>query len=378
MKKGKYKEVFIFVAGSTPQIITETIYALAMKRPPIHPDEIYIITTTTGRNHIYEHLIKREVLKSLQKEYAIPQIPISKESFIIVKDRDGNHLQDIRDEEENEAVGNLITDFIREKTRNMHSRLHCSLAGGRKTMSFYLGSALQLFGRPWDRLYHVLVTPEFESNPEFFYKPKKSKILKKNGRTLNTRDAEIHLAELPFIRLRDKISIHGKDFSELVREGQREIDIATIQPQIRVNLPERTIYIGGNLIEMVPFQLMLYTAYLRQKTQHCKHPAREYCFECTDCFATIVDFSTRPALEEMAEDYEQIYSKPMKAEELLAKHKDGLEQNLIRQNISKINKAIKEQLQDETLHPYYIITSMKKYAGSRYGVRVEKSKIRIE
>jgi len=145
-----------------------------------------------------------------------------------------------------------------------------------------------------------------------------------------------------------------------------------------LNLSERTIYIGDNLIEMVPFQLMLYTAYLRQKIQHCKHPQREYCFDCTDCYSTIVDFSTRPALEEMAEDYEQIYSKPMKAKELLAKHKDGLEQNLIRQNISKINKTIKDNITDETLHPYYTITSIRRYAGSRYGVRIERSKIRIE
>jgi hypothetical protein len=52
--------------------------------------------------------------------------------------------------------------------------------------------------------------------------------------------------------------------------------------------------------------------------------------------------------------------------------------NAIRQNISKINRTIKEQLSNETLLPYYLITSIKKYAGSRYGVRVEKGKIRIE
>jgi CRISPR-associated protein (TIGR02584 family) len=31
------KEVFIFVAGATPQIITETIYALSQKDPPVYP-----------------------------------------------------------------------------------------------------------------------------------------------------------------------------------------------------------------------------------------------------------------------------------------------------------------------------------------------------
>ena len=40
-------------------------------------------------------------------------------------------------------------------------------------MSFYMGAAMLLFGRPWDKLYHILVTPEFETNHEFFYKPQK-------------------------------------------------------------------------------------------------------------------------------------------------------------------------------------------------------------
>jgi len=173
--------------------------------------------------------------------------------------------------------------------------------------------------------------------------------------------------------------LHGKGFKELVEEGQKEIDIATVQPQINVNLSERTIYIRDNLIEMVPIQLMIYITYLRQKIEHCKYPERTYCFDCTDCFPSIIDLSTRPALEEMAKDYKKIYSiQPLKADDLLDKHNDGLEQSTIRQNISKINRTIKEQLVDETLHPYYIITSVRKYAGSRYGVRVEKGKIKVE
>ena len=103
-------------------------------------------------------------------------------------------------------------------------------------MSFYIGSALQLFGRPWDKLYHVLITPDFESHPDFYYKPKKSRIITCGNKKLNTKDAEIFLAELPFIRLKDKIPLNGKDFKELVKEGQKEIDTALTQPQIKVNL----------------------------------------------------------------------------------------------------------------------------------------------
>jgi len=378
-RHNKFRETLIFVAGTTPQIITETIYALIHQSPPVYPDEIYILTTQTGERIIKQDLINSGVFKQFCKEFRLREDILNKDSIIIIKSQDDIPLLDIKEKQDNEAAGDFIANFIRAKTMDERARLHCSLAGGRKTMSFYLGSALQLFGRPWDKLYHVLVTPEFESNPEFFYKPRKNRILKKEGKKLNTRDAQIHLAELPFIRLRDKISLSRKGFRELVEEGQREIDIATIQPQIRVNLSERTIYIGDNLIEMVPLHLMLYTAYLRQKTENCKHPARPYCLDCTDCFPTISDFSSRPALEEMAKDYERIYSfQPLKAEELIYKHKDGLAPSTLRQNISKINRTIRENLEDETLHPYYTITSIKKYAGSRYGVRVERRKIIIE
>lgn len=383
----RFREIFILVAGTTPQIITETIYALSQKNPPVYPDELYIITTSRGKRLIEDTLIKKGILKELGSEYGLPELKLKEDSFIIVKDSRDKEIDDIRDEAENEAMGNLITSFIKEKAKDPSDRLHCSLAGGRKTMSFYIGSALQLFGRPWDKLYHVLVTPEFESNPEFFYKPKKDKTIKytlRDGtiKQLNTKDAEIHLAELPFIRLSQKLSLQGKGFKELVAEGQKEIDTATMQPELKVSLADRTVHIGDRIIEMIPVQLMLYTALLRQKTDHCKYPDREYCLECTDCFQMLVDLSSRPALNEMAKDYGKIYrGQPLKAEELIKKGwnegNEGLP-DIIRQNISKIKGAIKEQLNDETLLPYYTITTIKKYASSRYGVRVEKGKIRIE
>ncbi|MFN3480398.1 MAG: CRISPR-associated ring nuclease Csm6 [Thermodesulfovibrionales bacterium] len=381
--KQVFKEIFIFVAGATPQIITETIYALASGNPSVYPNELYIITTRTGKRRIEDTIIKQGILDLMSAEYKIPSIRLTDESFLIVKDAKGDTLEDIRSKEENEAMGDAITSFIREKTRDMNTRLHCSLAGGRKTMSFYMGAALQLFGRPWDRLYHVLVTPEFESNPDFFYKPKEDRVIEcrmLDGeiKKLNTKDAKIELAELPFIRLGNKISFHGKGFRELVLEGQKEIDTATMQSELSVNLAERLISIKDIIIEMVPIELMIYTAFLRHKLKNCSYPDRPYCLDCIECFRTLSDFSSRPSTEEMAKDYRKIYrEQPFRAEEFLKRWPEGIDVNIIRQNISKINRTIKEQLQDETLLPYYCITSIKKYGSSRYGVRAEKGKIRI-
>jgi len=379
-----YKEIFIFVAGTTPQIITETICALSQKTIPIYPDEIFIITILTGKRFIEKQLLDSGILSEMMLELGLPQIPITEGSFVVPKGANNFEIDDIRSEEENELMGNLITSLVRDKSNDPSSRLHCSIAGGRKTMSFYLGAALQLFGRPQDKLYHVLVTPEFELNPSFFYKPKKNRIIQGRGidgkpKQLNTKNANIELAELPFIRLSGKISFQGKDFRELVLEGQRTIDLAMVQPELVVNLLERYIQIGDTIIEMLPIQLMFYTAFLRRKLFNCQHPDRDYCKHCTDCFMTIKnDLMSKQFIDEIADDHRSIYkNSPMRTNDFLEKWKDGITGEVIRQNISKIKKTIHEQIEDDTLKPIYTVSCVKQYPGSKYGVRVEKGKIRI-
>ncbi|ODA43496.1 hypothetical protein THER_1777 [Thermodesulfovibrio sp. N1] len=60
----KFKEILVCVIGATPQIITETIYALANKNPPVYIDEIFIITTSTGKKQIENTLIKKRDFKT--------------------------------------------------------------------------------------------------------------------------------------------------------------------------------------------------------------------------------------------------------------------------------------------------------------------------
>lgn len=385
MELKNLREILIFVAGTTPQIITETLYGLMVaKENPVVPDEIYVLTTEIGKHRSCEELIRKGRLKTFVKEFNLPPIPFTEESIIVMRDLKSKPLEDIREAEDNEAVGDLIADFIRKKAGDPASRLHCSLAGGRKTMSFYLGSALQLFGRPWDKLYHVLVTPEFESHPEFFYKPKKNKILAlKDGwgkiiKKLNTKDAQIYLAEIPFLSLRGKLSLNGRSFRELIAESQREINTATMQLSLKVNVRDRILEIGSNCIEIVPMQLLIYLVFLREKVNRCRYPNKEVCLDCTDCFPTLVDLSSRQVLEEMAGDYRKIYGERSgRVEEFLRKWKEGLDVEAFRQQISKINRTIKEGLNDETLFPFYKINAVGKYGSKRYGIRAEKGKIHM-
>jgi CRISPR-associated protein (TIGR02584 family) len=71
-----FKEIYIFVAGVSPQVITETIYALAVSKPPVYPNELYIITTSLGKAVIKDHLIERGILNDLFNEYQIPAVTL--------------------------------------------------------------------------------------------------------------------------------------------------------------------------------------------------------------------------------------------------------------------------------------------------------------
>jgi len=403
MAKKKFKEIALFVTGMTPQVITETLYALTQEmKPPVLIDEICVITTEAGKTQLVEKLIKSGIWEQFFREYGLDPVLLDDSSIHMVQDGEQEALQDIRNKQDNELLGNLICGMVREKTAADSTRLHGSIAGGRKTMSYYLGAAFQLFARPWDRLYHVLVTPEFESRQDFFYKPKKNRVLTPNspplcergGRgellpyqkkglggvtQLNTKDAHINLAELPFIRLRDKIPLNGRSFTELVAQGQHEIDTAMRQEPLTINISEKSIKIGNEDIDFVPMQLVIYLALVRQKLEHCPHTSHDHCLDCTDCFIPVVDLSTPEALNRMLPDYKAMFDALSGRVETFLKNwsKDGIRPDIIRQNISKINRTIKEHIPDETRSSHYTIAALGKYGSTRYGVRIEKGKIRI-
>lgn len=98
------EEVLVFVAGASPQIITETIYALSTQKKPIYPDRIYIITTTTGKNIIEKHLLEEGKLKALLEEYNLPSVSIEDISFLIPRNAAGEPIDDIKTSEDNETL----------------------------------------------------------------------------------------------------------------------------------------------------------------------------------------------------------------------------------------------------------------------------------
>jgi hypothetical protein len=174
-------------------------------------------------------------------------------------------MDDIRSPEDNRAAADFITAQVRHFTADPRCALHVSIAGGRKTMGFFLGYALSLYGRAQDRLSHVLVSEPFENSLDFFYPTPYSRVLQtRDGRLADTALAEVTLAEIPFVSLRHGLpqallSGHAS-FNETVQAARA----ALAPPQLVLNLPQRSIAAGTTTLELPPAELALLAVFARR------------------------------------------------------------------------------------------------------------------
>ena len=222
----------IAVIGNTPQVMTETFWTLRIQRHvPI--DEVFVLTTTMGKKTCQQRLLDEGRFAEMLSDYKIDSDTVKFDAYHIrvFKDAEGKPLDDIRTSEENRLARDQIFHWIEKWTRDDSDdsddsvALHCSLAGGRKSMGYLLGAAIQFFGRPQDRLYHVLVTPpEIEMNRDFFFPPvREAQIPTSNGQHISTADVRIELAELPYVSVRDISVFDDESYDRILQKTQAEV-----------------------------------------------------------------------------------------------------------------------------------------------------------
>lgn len=52
------RRILLAIGGMTPQVVTETLYYLCVKREPAYvPTDVYLITTQVGHDEAMEHLL---------------------------------------------------------------------------------------------------------------------------------------------------------------------------------------------------------------------------------------------------------------------------------------------------------------------------------
>jgi CRISPR-associated protein (TIGR02584 family) len=267
------RRVLIAVTGLSPQVVTETVFALATRAPePWIPDEIVLITTARGAENARLQLLSEQPgwFHRLCAEWSLAGIHFEADSIRIMRRSNGSILDDIRDDADNLAVADSIAAIVREYTTQDDTEVHASIAGGRKTMGYCLGSAMSLFGRPQDHLSHVLVSPPFESHPEFFFPSRMPRVIRSTERgfdALDASQARVWLGDIPFVRLGEGLPpgllAGSTSFADAVRLAQRRLSA----PRLELHLSRHTAVCAGTAIDLPPVQMAFMSWFARRRLQ---------------------------------------------------------------------------------------------------------------
>lgn len=252
------------VTGMSPQVITETLYALHQQGQGM-PLSIKIITTALGAEQAWNtlgigHMGAPGKIAQFLLDYDLAEITFSRDDIWVVEAPNGKPIDDVVSQDEHSCVADFIVDKVGQMTSDPDAALHASLAGGRKTMTFFLGYAMSLFGREQDVLSHVLVSEGYENLRDFFYPtPYDNPIQNRADKVINTKNAVVQLAEIPFVRMR-------QDTPQLIIEQKhtysQHIDIlnqAKQPPKLTLDVAKQLVIVNG--LECY-LQTSLFTFYL--------------------------------------------------------------------------------------------------------------------
>jgi CRISPR-associated protein (TIGR02584 family) len=265
------KRILLAVSGLTPQIVTETIHALATGgHDRFVPTEVHLLCTKEGANRARLLLLSEHPgwFRRLCDDYGLHGISFPDENIHVLCDPSEMPLEDIRTADDNRCAADCITEQMRALTADDDSALHVSLAGGRKTMGFYAGYALSLFGRPQDRLSHVLAPVDYEFANDFFYpSPARRVIEGKDMRPLDASEATLMLAEIPFVRMRyglpDSLLRGFSSFSEVVQAANEKIG----PPLLVIDLAQCRFSAGGHVYSMRKSALAMLSVFARRASE---------------------------------------------------------------------------------------------------------------
>jgi CRISPR-associated protein (TIGR02584 family) len=348
------KHILLAVVGMTPQVVTETLFGLAKHRG-VAMSELCIITTADGKNA----LLGAQGFPPLQEEVhrmcsrwkiREPYFDLSKTLFVASEET--VELHDVRTDRENRLFPNLISNVVRQYTADPSTVLHCSIAGGRKTMSVAMAFALSLFGRTDDKLYHVVVSKEFEASRKFYPET-------------DEEASQIVLAEMPYVRLRDKLPLlrdyPQASFSDLVSLAQGVVDEMIYFPPLVFMKAERTVMIGDRRIPFRPFD---FAFYLFCATQKKPIPAGKR-------------FSDQhwKKLQRLYERLSPSYGHRMRMHESFSSAEKRID--LVMKSASTIRRVLTQAL-GKKMAQQYQVSSIGQYGDVRYEVLLDRAKIVVK
>lgn len=195
-------QVLMVSVGLSPQVVTETLHALFLAGEGL-PDRLILITTARGADATRAHLTDPETgqIVAWGREWGIDGAgALARAAEIVAIETDSGDMEADR------GLAIFARDaerLIREVTDCSDTRLHVSIAGGRKTAAAMLSVLMALHGRPQDRLTHILVEPETAVACDFFFPTRSArKIFAAGGAAVDSTAVVLRLADLPVTGLR--------------------------------------------------------------------------------------------------------------------------------------------------------------------------------
>jgi CRISPR-associated protein (TIGR02584 family) len=370
------KNILLAVCGLSPQVITEALYALWHEGRGVHA--IHVITTRSGKERLLAGLLAPQEGKFhallLDRGIASGAINFGSHNIHTLTTPAGTELEDIITANDNEILMETCLELAFRFTRDPATAVFFLVAGGRKTMTSCLTLAAQLYGRPHDRILHVLVSPEFENCRDFWFPPRQSvpvRLHDAKGQPYlkESRYAEIQLITIPFVSVRDQLGQdmldHPRPPAELMQSLIRD------EPRLlTVNLAEGKLAYGHMELDMHPARLALY-AFFAERKKNCR--LQHNCTGCTDCFldsAAVIDG------DGIARMYERI-----PGIRLLSEMSDTGIGSLSKENFqsykSKIRRDILRAFGQASIADLEI-ASRGDRPETGYGIRLDRRQIRLE
>ena len=257
------------ITGLSPQIVTETLFAyyVGLKIDDSIPAEVHLITTREGGDRAQLTLLGPTTahFDNLVSTYKINHLSFLEENIHVLKNKSGQELEDISTPADNSIAADFICEMTNKFTRDGDTELFVSIAGGRKTMGYYAGYALTLFGRPQDRLSHVLVSEEFENNRDFYFPTIKRQIIySKKNKPLDTSKAIVTLAQIPFVQLRHELPEDSLLQQVGFQEAVALINVSNEKLVVTLNTSELSLSINTRKVHFEPIDFIFYLWFAEQ------------------------------------------------------------------------------------------------------------------
>ena len=261
MKATDKRIVLIATMGSSPAVLTETVWALAHAKKPVIPDEIVVLSAKNSVDKMKRDLLEGcepiwgRLLSALKKDKISidGKLVFGSMSIHVIPDAQKNELWDLRSSEDNLLAADFMMQEIRRCSESPDTEIIASIAGGRKTMSALLLSCMTLLGREADKVVHVLLPEELEGGAEPpFYFPQKGvvHVSKRTGKKYKGDKLRSELFEVPFVRMRgwyrEKFKTNPPTYLSLVKKVQQLSPPAAVYQKLEIDFD------GSGYVRVLP------------------------------------------------------------------------------------------------------------------------------